>query len=227
MDNIFTDLLLNLSSEAIGIIVTVFVIDQLAKRREAKKWLPAKKYAHAHLMTELDKFLNHILSSVFEYETKGESVFYKYGDVPVLGQASYKNYNPINVVKQIQYQADIYHGLHIAFDFEPMKHLSTAIKNSIVTSSPVFSPELSSVLIGLDNHISEYVHKMNDKNSDMDKTMQSFSFVMYKIVTLAIEARILVEKEADKIVSIKEMQLESQKAIDDFKEYFDSINTPK
>lgn len=227
MESIYKDLFLNLLAEGIGIVVTVFVVDRMAKSREERKWLPAKKYAHAHLMKELDKFLTHILGSSFENERKGSSVFYEFGDIPVLGEASYKNYDPINVAAALNSHQNLYEVLQKKFDFAPMRNLSNSLKNSLITSAHLFSPELRNTLIGLDNHIYEYIQNLDGKDLDMDGFMKNFPLGTYKIVTMTIDARIYVEKEADKVISMAEGIAEASQKIDKASKYIKERFPPK
>jgi len=227
MQSLWVDLSLNLFAEGIGIIVTVFVIDLILKRREAKRWLPAKKYSHAYLMKELDKFLTHILGSVFEHDKKGSSVFYEFGNVSVFGEASYKNYDPINVVAALNSHQNLYEVLQKAFDFEPLRNLANNLKNIIVTSSHLLSPELCSILIGLDSHVSEYIQELDDKDLDMNKFMKGFSLGIYKIVTMTIDARICVEQEADKVISASEGMAKASRQLDEASKFFKERYSPK
>ena len=227
MQSLWIDLSLNLFAEGIGILITIFVIDLILKRREAKRWLPAKEYSHAHLMTELDKFLTQILGKAFEYDLKGPSVFYKFGNVSVLGEASYKNYDPINVISALNSRQNLYEGLQKEFDFEPLRNLSNNLKNIIITSSHLFSPELCSILIGLDSNISEYIQKLDSKDLDMNKFMNDFVLSTHRIVTMAIDARICVEQEADKVISVSEAMAKASKQIDKASKFFKERHSPK
>jgi hypothetical protein len=78
------DLLCNLFAESTGIVISVLVIDFLAKwreeRREAQRWLSAKCRLYARLVEMVDDFLVAVLPDEFR-EVTPKLYRYKYGDI--------------------------------------------------------------------------------------------------------------------------------------------------
>ncbi len=88
----FRDILINLISEAIVMLITVLFINRLIERNEARRWKPAKSMFFARLFGTLDNFLGVMLHPDFLKVERGAARFYhlqhhglyqgSYGEIP-------------------------------------------------------------------------------------------------------------------------------------------------
>ncbi|MCL4271376.1 MAG: hypothetical protein KJZ72_17595 [Anaerolineales bacterium] len=101
------DLILNLISEGIGILATVFLVERVITWQETKKRRPAKNYAYAKVIRAVSNLIYDILPS--EYMKVCDQIYY-FGDIS--GSPPYitnEKYNPKSQSLSEKIMSTVYH----------------------------------------------------------------------------------------------------------------------
>jgi hypothetical protein len=200
------DLILNLVSEAIGLIVgliaTYLIIDRLLKKRERAQWAPSKKIVYAKLFNPIDDFLDTFLGDGFRLNN-GQYV-YMYGIASIFGGAPYKKINKYEISKHVEFKikAELIGGG--AFNRTRLEEMLSKINTIVDTYSLLIEPELMSLLLELDNE----VLTLSSMGEDILKDPFDLSLFLSNIVEKASVARIYLEGKADKCLSSSEYRKE-------------------
>lgn len=142
------DMLLNLAGEAIGILVTVLVIDQWVKRRERKRWQPARDLIYVRMVKICDQVFRAALpeglrSKTLELVSFGKAVEIRRRRLPASGSTGSADWDA--VLDEIDLQAQ----LGQFPDFEMLMESDRQIDQLIDGSAFVLDPEPLHLLYSL------------------------------------------------------------------------------
>jgi hypothetical protein len=77
VSDLATDLLLNLGAEAVGILVTVMIINKILERREEARWRPTKQYLYSSLSSKAESLVTYLTPRL---ECQSEAFMYEFGE---------------------------------------------------------------------------------------------------------------------------------------------------
>lgn len=224
---IVVDLLLNLVAEGLGIVITIFFIDRLLRKREEEKWRPMREYIFAKIFETLGDFLDKVLGSYFESEKRGDYVFYAFGEIKVFGSPSYANVHPFSVIKNLNDYRLLFEAFKEKFDPVPLKILSEKLRWHLSTSAQILEPDLLNLLTRLEDKASGYSQVLLRDDVDLEQEMNGFSAYMYEIVTLAIHARVYLEKKSNGTQPIDEVLKQSMRDVENANALFKNLESSK
>jgi hypothetical protein len=135
------DMFLNLLSEFIGIIVTVFLVDRLIKEREDRRMQPAKNILYVKMTRQLHTFLMALAPIEIEQELKTESGpthYFYYGDTlcpisSIFNPADYAFFQDYYQKSEITYLCELYSGV---------EQLRANLDRTLDTSAFLMEPDL-------------------------------------------------------------------------------------
>ena len=191
------DFLLNLLSEAIGIVVTVFIVDRLLKRREERLWLSSKHLAHHKLFEIFDGFL---LKDLGVTPVEDPMWFY-FGTVKILGSGAFSNYNEAQIRSIIKRIPLIDCDVHRYNSVEPYLEIKKDVEGVLHTSARILGPDLTALLVSFNNSVSTFVQA---SLFIADPDFQALRQIWIDIGVHAFNIRLYLEKSADRCKTLKE-----------------------
>jgi hypothetical protein len=196
------DLALNIFSEVVGIVLTVFFIDRIIKNREEKRWIRTKNFIYVRLL----RFSSVVAISLVTLTThRLKRNIYNFGGIAV-------GCNEFNVDITEDYEKEItanirpkLEGWAVDHKIRAAKHLSALLDklDSILNDiSHLIDPELLTVLFEL----RESLEKMDDVGLqlELDKYTsvggtESFEYGLWKILkNLKVLNSLLLSKAESK-----------------------------
>lgn len=200
----FNDLWLNLLSEAIGIAVTIIIIDRLLESRERRRWNPPTSLVYVRLFNVLDDFLTEF--QIRSMDSKKGSKVFIYGKVIATSDSSYKgvDFDKLHKVLKDRFALSKY----VNEEIYPTSNL-TDLKNQIDTilnsSIPLIDPDFLELLFVLDNSIMTFrrIFPVLPQTDDI-KILEDYSFLLSEVILKAVNIRLYLESKADKILPIED-----------------------
>ncbi|PKO16811.1 MAG: hypothetical protein CVU39_06230 [Chloroflexi bacterium HGW-Chloroflexi-10] len=192
----FNDLWLNLLSEGVGIVVTVFVIDRLLKNREKNRWLPAKNFLYSKLFTLTNDFLVHFIPVQY---WKIESVVYVFGECEVMvGFEIDYDLFPEMVANNFGLEESV---PQTGFtDIETLETLSNEIKDVLSNYIELIEPELLSKLLDLEDTL-VFLLKLNEM-SKSDANLNITTNVLLKPINTASSIRFWLLSKVNRKINL-------------------------
>lgn len=177
----------NLVSEGIGIVVTVFIVDQLIKYRENKRLKPAIDIFHGKLFRLLTK----LIDAVSYLDSKPEEHYFFYFNTICVSSFSYEKVASFHISKSIR--PKIESG---SLDLNKIKAIHKSFIVLIDNVSLFIDPTLLGEVVELEHKLDESLYDFEDlKNFDNELI---FSGVLEK----AIDIHRMLEKTAIKTKSL-------------------------
>lgn len=153
------DLLLNIASELIGIVVTVFFVDRLLKAREQNRILPSRQIVYAWLLEEVANLLGPvIISNLVRRQSSGiasRHIAYEFGaaraycldissgvDKPIFAITDTKAVNIQNTVSSLRNIFEILNAKSFLMESELIRlllQLKDISERFIVDNNPMFA----------------------------------------------------------------------------------------
>lgn len=208
------DLIINLTAETLGIIVTLFMINRLVKRRDQSQRLPSQHLIYANLLKITGSLLSDVLPSRFQ-ETTDET--YHYGDA--IGF-------PVIILKDIEpselFLAELL--IYISRDINSQKKLDIGPLSSAkkqfekLLRSPAFllNPELLTMLLKLHRSLAFLVRTDCDRSAEYWESEASRRQLFIRFASMiseAVELRIWLERRADQLVTVRDKLRTVQKLV--------------
>src|SRR5262245_39820211 len=189
------DFLSNLAAEAIGIIITVFIIDRLLKRREERLWLTSKHHIYRKLFELLDGFLIKVLRITPAKEPR----WFYFGSVKILGSEMFSKHNETQAMAMIEacmpgdtltYRHDV-----------PYLDARREVEGILHNSAHILGPELTALLASFNNSISTFIQSFY---FDGDPDFKAIRQVWVEMGLSAFNVRVYLEKRADRCLTLRE-----------------------
>jgi hypothetical protein len=191
------DFLSNLLAETLGIVVTVFLVDRLLKRREERLWLPSKHMVYRNLFEIFDYFLLKELGIT----PAADPVWFYFGSVKILGSGKFGDYNESrirSIIKAIppeKREAQVYTGAM------PYLEARREVERILHTSARVLGPDLTTLLVAFNNSISIFVQSSHFEG---ETDYEALEQIWADIGMHAFYVRLYLEKSADRCVTLRE-----------------------
>ena len=192
----FRDILINLISEAIVMLITVLIINRLIERNEARRWKPAKSMFFARLFGTLDNFLGVMLHPDFLKVERGAARFYQFGSTTVYTNGRYGEIPTDVVEKAIQEEGQHLLETSSRMGCEALKEIKESLELILASSLPLAESDLMAALFELQNELASLVRFRKD--GDLDE--EAFAYALMRTLVKAIILRGKLEKKADKFV---------------------------
>ena len=190
----WNDLLLNLLAEGLGIVATYVVIDQLLKRREEKRWLPAKNLLYAKLFEIANDFLVHFIPA--EY-WKIKVVTYYFGKSEVMVGIEVNDKLLPELIENNFGLADSFTEKGFT-DIESLETLKNKVKDILSNSIELIEPELLSQLLDLENSLA-FLLKLDEMSKSNANDGITEDVLKKPIVTVSLIKHWLLSKVSRKI----------------------------
>ena len=171
----YTDLLLNLVSEVVGIFFTVFIVDRIIARREENRWKQAKYMTYVQLINKVDTTLQ-----IMNFSSETQTICY-FGDLEV----NFNNYT--GSVSSFERKETI-------VEIAAIKGLKTYIEYLLDVNQSIRTPEMVTLLLKFINPINQleiYLETRNKRRKPLEFLLQS------EFVDVALEILNYTSKEAD------------------------------
>jgi hypothetical protein len=189
------DFLSNLAAEAIGIIITVFVIDRLLKRREERLWLASKHHIYRKLFELLDGFLIKVL----KITPAKEPHWFYFGSVKILGCEIFSKHNESQAMAMIETSMP---GDTLTYRHDvPYLDARKEIEGILHNSAHILGPELTALLASFNNSISTFIQSFY---YDGDPDFKAIRQVWVEMGMSAFNVRVYLEKKADRCLTLRE-----------------------
>jgi len=189
------DFLSNLASEAIGIIVTVFIIDRLLKRREERLWLTSKYHIYRKLFELFDGFL---IKELRITPVKEPRWFY-FGSVKILGSEILSKHNESQAMAMIEASIP---GDSLAYRHDiPYLDMKKEVEGILHNSAHILGPELTGLLTSFSNSISTFIQS---SYFDGEPDFKAIRQVWVEMGMRAFNVRVHLEKRADRCLTLRE-----------------------
>jgi len=198
------DFLSNLAAEGIGIIVTIFVIDRLLKRREERLWLASKHHIYRKLFELFDGFLIKVLKITPAKEPR----WFYFGSVKILGSEIFSKHNESQaraLIKASMPEDTITYRHDLPY-LEARKEIEGILHNS----AHILGPELTALLASFNNSISTFTQSFY---FDGDPDYKAICQVWVEMGMSAFNVRVYLEQRADRCLTIMEDLNETLKNI--------------
>ena len=191
------DFLLNLLSEAIGIIITVFIVDRLLKRREERLWLPSKHLVYRYLFETFDWFLLREL----KITPAEHPVWFYFGSVKILGSGNVSNYNGSQIRSMIKSNPLQNRDARRDAGLTPYLEIRREVEGILHTSARVLGPDLTALLVSFNNSVSSFVQASHFEG---DRDYEALQQIWGDVGIHAFNIRLYLEKSADQCKTLKE-----------------------
>lgn len=190
--NHFEDLILNLISEAVGIIVTILIIDRLIKGQEIRRWKPATGQLLSDLLNITDELIFVLLPKQLR---KISSVTYKFGNSSVTTAVEIDKQSLRNIVETICANINYYHSVNVNTVDDVHKQLEYVLRFSGIIMQPV----LFDHLLSLDRSLGKYKRLRTDYRDSSEKSVftEEFTDVYLEVLTLSVDLRDNLIDQAD------------------------------
>lgn len=186
------DLLLNLLSEVIGILVTVFLVDKLIKRREEKRNERSKSLSYAMLFNLTTELLDMIVP---ESSTGKVEHAYMFDLFPVTSQ-EYGSF-PSKKFVQMQHEEISRFAKHFEhLDISKIRGIKREIDSLILRTAYLIESDLRSMLTALDWSISSL---SNLEDVDEEKKDILFVVTFFAIIQAALGVRKILKTKAKRV----------------------------
>lgn len=189
------DFLVNLASEAVGIIVTVFIIDRMLKRREERLWLTSKHHIYRKLFELCDGFLLKVLRVTPAREPR----WFYFGSVKILGSEIFGKHNQFQASSMIEASmpGDTLTFIHDA----PYLNARKEVEGILHNSAHILGPELTALLVSFNNSISTFIQSIY---FDGEPDFKAIRQVWVEMGMSAFNVRVFLEKSADRCLTLRE-----------------------
>lgn len=205
-----TELLLNLVSEAVGILVTVFIIGRLLKIQEERRWLPLKHFVYAKLLEIIGELLIGTLPSKFIRQT---NIVYEYGLVSAFPQAEI--IPPLDEIKMTDLLSEIDQLLQRCqrLDVNLLFKSKQQIDDTLSKSAFLLEPEFLTLVLELDRSLSSVLRFEEDWSDDHARWNRVLGLTQVALTAIDVRAW-LDQKVSNRLtaeVTTEEMLKETRK----------------
>jgi hypothetical protein len=157
----WVDLLLNVITEALGIIVTVFFVDRLLKKREEARWKPSKSLAYSKLVETTSEIIKVFLTTsllekydyvCYRFDTSYAGPAFEIADVDLVKERSSKEMTDFLSSVTVQQALKI---------FESLSKARETLREVINDSGFFLDPEALALGLELESNITSTVKYFN------------------------------------------------------------------
>ncbi|MBW4634939.1 MAG: hypothetical protein KME30_24450 [Iphinoe sp. HA4291-MV1] len=191
----FQDLLLNLFTEFVGILITVFVIDRLMKWREERRWLPLKHFVYAQLLEMAGRLLHCILSAKL---IKITNIIYEFGLVsscPLVEiELGLDEVTITDLLSEIEQKIQ----LEKQFDIELLSKSKQQLDNILDKYAFLVEPELLALLLELERALTSSLKL--EANCEDKTSRWSLVLGLTQIALTVLELKAWLEQKASRRV---------------------------
>ncbi|MBO0720187.1 MAG: hypothetical protein J2P41_05160 [Blastocatellia bacterium] len=198
------DFLVNLASEAVGIIFTVFILDRMLKRREERLWLTSKHHIYRKLFELCDGFLLKVLRVTPAREPR----WFYFGAVKILGSEIFSKQNEFQARSMIEASMP---GDTLTFIYDaPYLNARNEVEGILHNSAHILGPELTALLVSFNNSVSTFIQSIY---FDGEPDFKAIRQVWVEMGMSAFNIRVFLEKSADRCMTLREDLSETLKNI--------------
>jgi hypothetical protein len=204
------DLLLNLLAECFGIGVTVFVIDQLIKSAEERRWRPARQSVYADLIMVIDDLLAAIFTNVSLELYESNEQIYEVGAVTIHPQLRLLRVERDTLTSSISEMLKVEEILESNWvETGPLISCKNAIDRILGTSAFLLEPDPTRLLLDLKRSLVYFVEVYSVKPSGIRGNELGtffFSELLAEIIEDAIELGWWLDRQVTKRYTWEERQ---------------------
>lgn len=196
--SILLNLILNLITEGIGIIVAVFIIDRWLKRREERRWKPSKGALKARIFSAIQSIIGEATPSEFLQVTGVK--YLRFGNSSANESFQIREPFPLPrpLIEGVSQRLEI--ATDGVFSINKLFLAKQQIDDIVNTAGFMLEPELLELLLELDRRfllLKQPEGEDGDALRDNKKRELSATFIAV-IIESAYEAHNLLIKQADK-----------------------------
>ena len=191
------DILVNLISSAIEVVVTVGIIDVILKRQETKKWKPAKGLLLSDLLNITDELIFELLP---KNSRQIEPTSYKFGNTLTTTTVVFDKQNIPIIANEIKNNLNYYLSANLDMISDVHKQLEYVLK----LSSIIMQPTLFNQLLKLDRALTkykqlrlEYGDKDDYEEEPETRANQEFIPCFLEVLTLSVLLRDYLIDQSD------------------------------
>ena len=198
------DLFLNLLSEFIGIIVTVFIIDRILKRREERRWLPSKQLLHGKLFQSTYD----IISSIVPFDMNDPSPFlYSFGEFQVFPSVNIDD-DILKLGKMNDICAELVNSKK--FDITLLTYHREKLSELLERWVILIEPEHLTKLLALEQSLDTALR--TSVNFEDSSSISDYAFLLSEVVVFASDHGQWLVKKADKKITFDEFSNQIKEA---------------
>jgi hypothetical protein len=184
------DILINLATELIGIIITVFIVDRLLQYRENAKWKKVKDFALSRIYREIDSFMFRSGFDMLGYRYTSPQLLH-WGKTKLYSSISYQTVTFDNVLKCLDNNV-VYSEAAIYFKSQEIIMFRQVLYSTIDLTGQFLNPQIYDYSARIDEQIGMCVCLIDDSNKDL-------KFSIATTICLIIKLRNIIEKLSSKI----------------------------
>lgn len=194
--SIIENLCLNLCTEIIGILITVFVIDKLIKRREESRWQKVKGAMYANILNTLTDTIRQLPDELRQPE---KPMVYYYGNSTVIINYEIKE----KLTKDVQAILEKESKRNGGFNFNAFFIAKQRISEIANSSVSLLDPTLTELLLIFEQQVSILKEKASEQQSINNK-QETISQISSLIVRSTLNLNSWLIKQADKRITLDE-----------------------
>lgn len=189
------DILANFISEAVGILITVFIIDRLIKAQEERRWLPLRYFVYAKLIELTGKLLLCILPPNLRETT---NVVYEYGLVSCFPQVEIPpEWDDVGIAEVLS-EIDQSIRLQGTFDVDLLSTSKLQIDDILGKAAFLMEPEFLALLLELDRTLTTSMRIKPDLKDE--RSRWDFVLRLTQIALAAIEVKAWLDQKVSRKV---------------------------
>ncbi|MDQ1637954.1 MAG: hypothetical protein QOF62_1293 [Pyrinomonadaceae bacterium] len=192
------DFSLNLLSEVIGILVTVFFVDRLLKRREDRRWAPAKNLLEARLFKLAEQIIFAVIGIGEGYEAWGKLRMYYFGEATVMSYCNAEQIDSKYIFRVIEANRARSESSRLRFDYRPFPEAQGKLNAILDTSAFLIDPEAIELLLQLDEELRRLITPRDDEGPDYGNVS-----ALFDVAVKAISVRSHLQTKAKRVQSLQ------------------------
>lgn len=195
----------NLIAEAIGILVTVFLVDRIIQWREAKKWRPSKNLIKAKLFRIAYGLTTSILGQLFLFKHSSELHFFYFGSVKAVSAGSFRKVGSDEILKELEEKIKSWKEVEIYFNKDSLNKTYQELSNILEISSFLFEPKLHRLILELEHELASTIDLSTYyKTSEQEVPLSELRASLHRTLLWANIICLYLEENADKVRSFSE-----------------------
>ena len=212
------DMLQNILAEALGIFITVYLIDRFNKRREERRWLPSKHLLYAKLIHQVTRLMRETIPYGL---WKRSRTVYCFGQVRAMASIEFENSDMFEVDTRI-YQTIKDEG---QFDTKPLSKYQTNFENILDSYAHIIEPELLEYLLKLEANLTSLSKNTIDWKNETE--IKLFSVSLRGALVNASQIGLWLEKQASQRISREEFAQEFKEKTQELKKDISEVKKEK
>ena len=194
--SILENLCLNLCTEIIGILITVFVIDRLIKNREEQRLKQAKATMYANILNSITDTIRQLPD---EFLLTEKPMVYYYGNSTVIVKAGIKEQPLKDILPILEKERKKHDGFDVKVFFSAKQRIGEIINSSAF----LLEPTLTELLLTFEQQVS-ILKESNLESTTIANKQDSIARVLPLIFRSITSINSWLIKQSDKHISFDE-----------------------